>query len=875
MSGQANGWRGVAQPGQVLAGAAGGVDALLAGLLAQDVAAAAHLDTDLSRVLHLNAAAEVLLGFAAPDPRARQLLALAASPAAAVYRSDGLLLALRATCLPYAPGRALLLLAADPGSNLGRPDFRDIYENISEGIYRSTPDGRQVSANPALVRLNGYSSEAELLAAVNDIATEWYVDPTRRAEFARLLQEHGRVDDFVSEIYRHKTRERIWVSENARLVRDRVSGAPLYYEGTVRDVTETVRRLDVEQQLRTIIDTIADGVIAVSAEGRIHAANRAADAMFGLPPGGLAGRKLALLLDLDGGAVATGRRADGSIFPADIAVGEAETSLGRMTIYCLRDAAARIAHERALTAAKDAAERANRAKSDFLAMMSHELRTPLNAVIGMAGLLLDSPLTTQSRRYAETLRDGADLLMQLIGDVLDFSKLDAGRLDFEDIPFEIESIVHGTLDLMSHRAHDKGLEVAGFISPGVPMHVSGDPGRLRQVLINLVGNAIKFTDSGAVTVEVERVAGAAGMVELNFEVRDTGIGIPPEQLPMLFKEFSQLDTSISRRFGGTGLGLAISNRLVMGMGGSMGVTSTPGQGSVFSFTVQLRELAAGVPRPAPVRERLDGERILVVDDNPVNRSIFTRQLEGRGADVTAVADSVEALRALHEGANRGAAFAAAVIDHIMPGTDGEHLGRAIRGDPAVPPMRLVLATSAALVPEAQGSGGVFDSVLRKPVPVDVLVRAVRDGVAHAAARRASLSDIPAPQIAGRQLRLLVAEDNLTNQVVIRALIERLGHAVELVGDGAQAVAVAARGGFDLILMDVMMPVMDGLQATRLIREAAGAAGQVPVFGLTAHIGADDHAAFRAAGMDNVLTKPVIARALADALAPLMGRGSPG
>ncbi len=860
---------------------------LLDALLAQDIVAAVEIDTVLGRVVQLNRPAAAWLGYTAQDQRAGQLVLLAGPPDAALPRDpaddasgpvhlrrhDGSFAAARIARLACGPGRMLLLITPQHDMPVhgheALQDYRDIYENVSEGIYRSTVDGRQVSANPALVLLNGYDCEAEMLAAVNDIAVEWYVDPGRRDEFTRLLHEPGRVENFVSEIYRHKTRERIWISENARLVRDPVTGLPRFYEGTIRDVTETVRRLDLEQRLRTIIETIADGVIAVDASGNVHSANRAAEAMLGWPPGELVGQPLAPVLQLgEAGAPALGHRRDGSRFPADVAAADAETSAGLLHIYCVRDASARLADEQKLREAKEAAERANRAKSDFLAMMSHELRTPLNAVIGMAGLLLDGPLDAQSRRYAETLRDGADLLMQLIGDVLDFSKLDAGRVEFEDIPFEVEAVVHGTLDLMAHRAHGKGLEIAALIGPAVPPYVSGDPGRLRQVLINLVGNAIKFTDTGAVTVEVDRQSGGDGWVELAFEVHDTGIGIAPDQLPQLFKEFSQLDSSISRRFGGTGLGLAISNRLVGGMGGVMTVTSEPGRGSTFRFTVRLRELPSQVPRREAVREQLHGERILVVDDNPINRSIFARQLEGRGASVMAVADSRAAMRALRNNAASGTAFAAAVIDHIMPGTDGERLGRTIRNDPAVPPLRLVLATSSAVGPEARTAAEVvFDSVLSKPVPVDVLVRAVRGGAVQPVERRVSPSDIP--DAAAGRLSVLVAEDNLTNQVVIRALIERLGHAAVVVDDGEQAVAAAGRGTFDVVLMDVMMPVMDGLQATRLIRQLPAPFGRVPVLGLTAHIGADDHAAFIAAGMDSVLTKPVTAKALADALGALV------
>jgi PAS domain S-box-containing protein len=883
---------------------------LLTALFNQQATGMAEIDLDAGKVVRCNPYLVRLLGFPADDRRAGQLVMLAGAesgdavrgPDTQLKRHDGSFVRVRLARLALSPGRALLMVSPDDGgceAGHAARDYREIYDNVSEGIYRSSIDGRQVSANPALVRLNGYSSEAEMLAAVNDIATEWYVDPNRRDEFRRILHEHGRVENFVSEIHRHKTRERIWISENARLVRDERTGEPLYYEGSIRDVTETVRRLQLELRLRTIIETIADGVITTNAEGAIQTVNRAAEAMFGWQAADLVGRPFSTLLTLprgerlDAGGESEWRveawRRDGSSFVIDVAVAEAADAAGPMLIYCMRDATVRLRYEEGLREAKEAAERANRAKSDFLAMMSHELRTPLNAVIGMSGLLLDGTLDEQARRHAETLRDAADQLMQVINDVLDFSKLDAGRLEFEEIPFEIDTVVHSALDLLAPRAHAKGLELAAYVAPDVPAHFSGDPGRLRQVLINLIGNAIKFTEHGAVSVEVERLSDgpeanrgeanldepasseqpgepADQMVALVIAVRDTGIGISSDRLPHLFKEFSQLDSSVARRFGGSGLGLAISSRLVAGMGGTITANSQPGDGSTFRFTLRLRELRGG-PMPRPP-ERLDGGRVLVVDDNAINLGIFARQLEARGAQVVAVAEPSQALNALQTAAAEGAAFAAAVIDHLMPGIDGEALGRSIRQDPAVPALRLVLATSSMVGIGARvGAERVFDQVLTKPVPVDVLVRALRG--APAPQPRRTAVEPPAASPGPRPVRVLVAEDNPTNQLVIRAMIERLGHRADVVGNGLEAVQAVQARAYDMVLMDVMMPGMDGMEATRRIRAMAPPLSAIPVLGLTAHISPQDHADFRAAGMDSVITKPVTAKALAAALAPVV------
>ncbi len=652
---------------------------LLAGLFDQTVTGVAEVDLRAGRVIRMNDALTARLGFTANEALATQLVLAAGSKGRAhghdattmLRRGDGGSMAARLACLALSPERVLLLVSAGGADSGTASNYRDLFENVSDGVFRSSIDGRPLQSNPAMVRLTGFQADAD--DEVPYVASQWYVDPNRRTEYRRLLLEHDRIENFVSEVYRRDTGERIWVSENARVVRDAATGEPQYFEGTVRDVTEMMRRLQLERRLRTIIDTIADGVVTTDADGVIESANPAAERLLGWPTGALAGRNLGeSLIDAQVGRSIDGaglRRPDGSVVMADIAVACAQDGPGAMLIHCLRDATARLTYEEGLRQAKEAAEQANRAKSDFLAMMSHELRTPLNAVIGMAGLLLDGTLDQQSRRHAETLRDGADHLMQVINDVLDFSKLDANRLQFEAITFEVDSVIHSALDLLAPRAHAKGLEIGAYIGPGVPVHLVGDPGRLRQVLINLIGNAIKFTEHGAVSVEVERLAADDGTVELGIEVRDTGIGIGADRLPHLFKAFDQLDSSISRRFGGTGLGLAISLRLVTGMGGTITARSQPGSGSVFHFTLRLGTPDGPSP-PVRTPEQLSGEHVLVVDDNPVNRSIFARQLEGRGARVLAVGDSGQALRALRDAAGQGEAFEAAVIDHVMPDTDG-------------------------------------------------------------------------------------------------------------------------------------------------------------------------------------------------------------
>jgi len=737
-----------------------------------------------------------------------------------------------------------------------------------------------VDCNAAVCEMNGYSRE-ELIGYSIDVLNGTTGTEEERTLYMKNLRNAGTIK--IETLHTRKDGTTFPVEVSTMLVT--IDGRELVI-GIDRDVSER-KRMEVEllrekQFLETLNQISPVAIVVLDNDGNIVSCNPSFERLFGYASWEIEGENLDALVTsketIGEARLYTEQARTGVVH----GIGKRLRKDGQLVAVELHGVPVEVYGERVgslaiyhditeLDKARREAEEASRTKSEFLANMSHEIRTPMNGVIGMLELALDTPLTHEQTDYLQTSLQSAEALLTLLNDILDFSKIEAGRLELETINFDLRNVVEDVAYTLAKRAQEKGLEIVCLIHPDLASGLKGDPGRLRQILVNLLGNAIKFTHFGEIVVQAEPVEETDTHALIHFAVNDTGVGIPGDRLAAIFDRFTQADGSTTRQYGGTGLGLAISKQLVDAMSGKIGVESKPGAGSTFWFEIPLAKQSHEKRVTAPLALKpanLMQARILIVDDNQTNRIVLTKNVEALGSRVDSVASGAKALETLRNAHRAGDPYHLVLLDMQMPGMDGEQIARAIKSDPAVKEVKIIVLTSMgqrgdAVRLEALGCSGY----LLKPVKQQMLFDAVVAVWGNEEEQRSNL--VTRHTLSEKRklgLRLLLAEDNSINQKLAMVLLQKAGYSVDAVENGAQALEKVKANQYSAVLMDVQMPVLDGLSATQQIRDREKTTGQhIPIIAMTAHAMEGDRERCLDAGMDDYVSKPLEPRVLFNAL----------
>jgi PAS domain S-box-containing protein len=816
-----------------------------------------------------------------------------------IYRADGTRFEVESTTVPVWHQGELRMVVGTyrdlTERNRAEAEVRQSAQQLDHFFDLSTDlmciagtDGYFKRVNPAWVQTLGYSREELLARPFLDFIHPDDVDRTA-AESAEQAAA-GKVSVSFDNRYRCRDGSYRWLSWNATPVPD----TSMVY-AVARDTTEQRLADQARSLLAAIVDSTDDPTVGMTLDGTIISWNSAAERSYGYRPEEAVGRSIYLITGPGGrremaaifDQVARGvplthhntvrRRKDGTQRQVEVTISPIRDASGAVigAASVARDIGERLQFEQALARARDEALAAAQLKSQFVAMVSHEIRTPMNGVIGLTGLLLDTPLGPAQRRYTEAIGTSGRALLTIINDILDFSKIEAGKIELADADFRLDTLLESAIQAAAEIGRDKDLEVVGYYPPSLPTAVRGDEGRLRQVLLNLAGNAVKFTDHGHVLI-CANPAGPApdGRPQVTVTVTDTGIGIAPDDLALLFKPFSQVDAATSRRFGGTGLGLTISRQLIELMGGQLGVQSQPGHGSEFSFTIPLPTQSGPSPGHGQASNWLSGRRLLIADANPTRRRLLSEHSTAWGMNPTAVPDSRTALDLLHDATQHGQIFDVAVIDQHMPGPGGADLSQQIIADPALATTKLVLLTSGSYHDD-EAAIAVGAAVLPKPISPSQLYNSLLNLLDPGAGEGQQGQPAPArDRTDGDRGLVLVAEDNEINQMVAADNLSMLGYRVDLAWNGIEAVQLATAKSYQAILMDCQMPKMDGYTATAQLRQHERPGQHVPIIAMTAGALAEDKQRCLAAGMDDYLPKPIDPEQLRAALNRWTGTAPP-